>query len=479
MTREKGGQVDVELVEHEAPGHAATQRAGRPRRARRSRLVVVAAAVLAVGAVVATNVAQVRADAALRERLVGLPGVVAASLATPLEEAWSLEGAVPVTHHGEVLVVQDDDGRLQGLDAVTGRAVWMGPAAQEARRCEPLASLGGLGFLGGGTATGTDAVLCRNPGVDTLVTVLDVGSGRELARVRAPVALRAWERWDDVLLLRWDDDDRVHVLAWDLAAGAERWRWTSEAMTDVERDGFTTTWRPGGHVELSTWTAVGEDAVDARPLGRLDLATGELHEADDAPPFPTSSWGLADGWQVSVRARAEDGFPAVVLEDPAGQVVLERAGWPWSAQVDDRSVLPVLLVGGESGALEAVDPATGEVRWTRDDAFGAIGLVRLEGVLVLAETGDDGVTTQAVALDTRTGAERWRAPLGATGTGVVLIDGRRMGVVREGEDGQALVAVDLRSGEELWTWPLRRGQGVAAMAGQVVLTDGLRTAVLR
>ena len=119
--------------------------------------------------------------------------------------------------------------------------------------------------------------------------------------------------------------------------------------------------------------------------------------------------------------------------------------------------------------LVGLDATDGQVRWRAPGAPTGVE-ARVDGVLVTADR------SRVVALDLRTGAELWQAV--PYGTGAVS-DGGTVATVERIDGVSRLVARDLRTGAELWRraagrelWPdvtTYRGDTLVAVRHDLVL----------
>lgn len=151
-------------------------------------------------------------------------------------------------------------------------------------------------------------------------------------------------------------------------------------------------------------------------------------------------------------------------------------------------VTPLTAAGGNVGYVIATDAATGTERW-RTKLFDSSGAAYPEvspaaiadgllfvGVSIVRQAeppsarsgGGRGVSVPAgalVALDSRTGVERWRAATGRSGSSApAVIDG----VVYVGAEDGSVHALDAASGRERWRWPFETPRGDRPRLGGVI-----------
>jgi hypothetical protein len=241
-------------------------------------------------------------------------------------------------------------------------------------------------------------------------------------------------------------------------------RWSAdgavaETVTD-ETDGFSWVLGPG-------WAWFDTCGVNAS----IDLGTGAILRSVD--PFDPST----GGWDPGIVA-VDGGGHAARLPYPAtseaatavetyrvwredGTVVGDVVGPLATPTVTDGSRPQVLLTMGLSG-LAAFDPGDAAPLWTLDGT-GGWPVARTEHVLVV----QDGFSY--IAVDPRTGRERWTVPMvsptpGDFGNQPYLVaaftDGRRLMLVEVrdgglvGEDGTSplvMRALDLSTGATVWS----------------------------
>lgn len=181
---------------------------------------------------------------------------------------------------------------------------------------------------------------------------------------------------------------------------------------------------------------------------------------------------VGDDRIVASRVDSADGLRTLVLDASSGDEVwrspLERLeGW----LVDPPLVLRERDLDGNV-VLTRVDIETGEVVWRAQDiAFGArlpplteVGLPERDSPVVAI--GDGGI----VALDADDGSRLWAAPLPDDAAAVFGVWDLELVLVcrPDGAGGVSMVALDHRSGDERWRLDPAPGGLVAATAGALV-----------
>lgn len=338
------------------------------------------------------------------------------------------------------------DERVVAVDSRSGAVTWYSDGGADG-----VISCGGshddlLVCLGRrGTETATDVQL-RDPATGAVVRTLGPG-GHGMAVVG-----------DAVLVFDGDDTD-VHLRIIDLTTGAVRHESTLAGAARVDEPiGEGVIWweRAGSLVLVHGYGyTLAVDVADGSVLGQ-SLAT--LHAV------------RADGW---VAGTAADGSPHAVgpqgqdLPLPGPTVVPPVV---WAPRVG--SVVPLLAgsspVDGEADRVSAVDPVSGRTLWSVPDVWAADGVVGDTALL----RGEDLL----LAVDVRTGAERWRKEVTSQ---IVGFDGDRV-VVAAGTGPRRVVALDLEDGGEAWAKTLAAEQVVQQIDGTLVLVgaDGSLSALL-
>ncbi|MCK1796735.1 PQQ-binding-like beta-propeller repeat protein [Streptomyces sp. XM4193] len=206
----------------------------------------------------------------------------------------------------------------------------------------------------------------------------------------------------------------------------------------------------------------------------LDVATGKRR-------FKTNEVA----WSMAVsggRVHASDGPSLFALNAKDGSERWKVAvdGWVYSLHVD----MGTVLTGTRGGGVQAWESATGELLWTiagaqTDFETPDAGPLVRGGVAYVCADG------QLYALEARTGAERWRYPVGdssATGGAPVRLVPAEDGTVYVCA-GSRVLCLDGASGAERWRFdapaaflsPPELAPGAAVSGGGVYVVDYLGT----
>ncbi|KQY20387.1 hypothetical protein ASD16_21160 [Cellulomonas sp. Root485] len=420
------GMAAVELVERDdepaRPGDAEPRR----RSWRRLLVPVLVAAVALVGVQVVVELRDRAAVAALAD----VPGVV-----RPVDEdvriLWTLDPGtrwVPWSElPGGILVglqrASDESQALVAVDELTGERRWTTPlvgAHVVERTDEGFDQVGGCVLEPGATEhvvclvtdtylgfRQTENVLVPSP-LSRLV-VADVADGSVVADREVPGAVAFTALPGAVAVGVPRPGGALVVTATDLLTGQERWQ-SVVPSAGAEPD-------EGGFVDRSTTLLRTDDGLAVVTAGRritlLDGDGGPARTVVDA-----SNGFTADARLGIVAAFSQDdegqetttivgGGPDLVLPGRLGQV-----------SADDGSLSDLVLAAGSR--LRAYDRSTGDELW--DVGHGLSGAAVVARGRVYLST-PDGV----VAVDGRTGAELWRAPVLTGRTmGDLVTDGRHL-----------------------------------------------------
>ncbi|EYR63478.1 hypothetical protein N866_20300, partial [Actinotalea ferrariae CF5-4] len=423
---------------------------------------------------------QARQQAVVAAALEASPGLLRPVHAAP-SELWHLPGTwVAGTGERDVLVATPD-GLLQGVEPETGRVRWGvdGPPPGGSSWCTVLhRTPDGTGITR--TATGTRPAalaLCEEgtwaAGLDgsrirlTLARTLDPATGAVLAERALGGGLLVSDVVDgDLLHASADQAGFVSVARWDPWTGEPRWAFRSDRrITDRRSNGVQV------HHGAGTLSFVGSSTLT------LDLGSGrQVDRPGDTPPADAVVGYLADG--AAVLAGARDGGTTTRVLAPDGTLRYTTEGAPLLPSLRVGSAAGVLLVRATDGGVRAVEAATGAPLW-RERPSGR-GPDRAADLSVLAEVDATVVLTDAVeawGVDLRTGRPAWRHALADVARLQPLTDGAVVVLpVQDGTPSGSLLAVEVRSGAELWRTPLAPGtKGVRPAHGLLLVEseDGI------
>lgn len=459
---------DVELVDDDGltPAPAPTPGDDTDRR-RGSRTALLVGAGLVVALVAAGVVGQAlvdRRDQAVVDTVAAHP-LGLRLLDHPPEVLWEV-GSTARFQVGEVRTADDllvgvdhtDTGpvAVHALDAATGREVWRTELVDGTTRPEPELERPG-DMLAPWTDSGrclappgrTDVVACsvhdgsmvwttdgtRDVPPSTVRTVvLDTTDGTvltDLADVTGDLTdTLSFAFLGDLLVLALPGDDGAEVVAV-RTDGEEVWRRTLDGWDDtVFVDGT------GAGVVLVRST---DEALLVDDEGRT-VRTVPMRPAEGLWAAPT----LPDVLLIDNGDDEGRGTSVTVLR-PDGDVTVE--GYPVSATVDDGSVPGLLLTSLDGSAGIAAWDADGDRLWTAEKLSGWNALV-VDGLVVTESEGT------LVALDARTGEERWRV---SRVSALPMTDGRHVVVLTHEGLETSVVAYDLHSGDEVWRVPAPDG----------------------
>ena len=449
------GVVAVELLEGDdafaPPSDFEDDAAAGPDAARARRLRWVGLAVVAVllGTIVTATVIDGRRDAARRAALAEL-GWVLPALNGPLEEVWRASGGWVITETAGVLVVQEvTSNAVRALEANTGAVLWErdgGPG----EFCSPIYDYWSSDPVRNPSA---DTLVCfttsnwvgdgpPEPGATVTLVAVDVATGAELRPLVNDGALLAQDSvGDDLLVTFLDSDAAISVVRWDPRAGEV---WSHRSAPGALADGVL--WGPE-----SGWAyGLSEDVLYLTDDLALDVDTGREVPADASDPeadFAGYVQELADGGRVEWRWDDEGSFARGRVLSPDGSLRFEVGGRPWSPWTTDGSVAEPILTVGTDGEAVAVDPITGDELWSVPGMRDSWPAYLLDGILVIV-----GPTTVA-ALDARDGTVLWSIDTRWAANQAAPTDGDVVLVQVSERPGAAILAVDLRTGVEVWRIP--------------------------
>lgn len=462
---------------------------GDPARAwvrRHWRWIVPATAVVVAALVVTQGAVDARERGRLA-RLAAVPGVLApvdrrlsalwhadAALGTAIQAGTEIDGRLLAVVDGE-----DQSLAVVALDARTGRQLWRTAVPRPARLAGPDDQVQQLYSYCSTAPHGTGQVaLCGATEQAQVVTqqppsslwVVDPATGAVLARRTVPGPAAYTLAGPDLVVataLAGTGRTRAwQIVASDLVTGAQRWTFTTPAISITSPYGQT------GSAPDEAWSTPGLGPTpDGGVLVSSDRhvwelsSTGSVERSLDLPQY---SW--VDTLRGGLLITSVYG-PAVARR--SGEIVLRDGtriptddGSAYLS-VDDGSAPDIALTttAGDAGltGVQGRLVSTGAVRWSHDGAIQA-GLL-LGGRLYLAQA--DGV----VALDARSGRELWRVE---TDYSVQQIGTDGSAVVVPGPSGR-LTALSLGSGRTLWTQSLGddiAGPGNPSWTVQQLEVDG-------
>ncbi|GAA3298627.1 hypothetical protein GCM10020295_34670 [Streptomyces cinereospinus] len=237
------------------------------------------------------------------------------------------------------------------------------------------------------------------------------------------------------------------------------------AAPDVPAEG-----RPG---RRRWWAVAAGAAALAVAAGVLVSAgTGEPRAADGPPQAQRFR-----AWDVELTARGAEasGMPqcaygsgtlyctrpgvlAAAVDPLDGEMLWARAG---AGRTTDGNVQPPVLAGGllhvvseGSRRLTALDPATGETRWSLDIAPYDGRIAHVGGVVLV--TGADSTVT---ALDAATGERKWRHRIAGLTEPVFQSYGGRVAYAVDADGtGTRVTAMDPETGDARWQRRLAGGR---------------------
>jgi outer membrane protein assembly factor BamB len=232
------------------------------------------------------------------------------------------------------------------------------------------------------------------------------------------------------------------------------------------------------------------------PVRSLEVGPQERGGVGVDPQRGLAFVGTRDGWLHAFRAdgsilwelRAGGAFgPPVVDGDTvyagsadgnlyAVAIPTGKPRWSYAAK-EDLSTRPavakgLVIVASLQDTVFAVDTATGAWKWhhRRERKGEGLTILGAASVQVAGDTAFAGYSDGFVAaLDVATGAARWERRVGPSGThsdvdSLALEDDRLYAAAYSG----AVVALDARTGQDLWSFPAPGASQVAVAGGVVV-----------
>ena len=181
------------------------------------------------------------------------------------------------------------------------------------------------------------------------------------------------------------------------------------------------------------------------------LAPGMARAADDLPPLADVPLFRGDDRRSAVHPG-----PGPVSEPQLA----------WAVELDSETTSFPILVGGllivgtADGHLVALDARTGEERWRATGGGRFAGApAAAAGIVVAADS------TSIRAFDAATGAERWQRDVVSENARIEIVDG----VAYVGTIDGAVKGLDLQTGAESWSW-----QGDPGLSVRVdIVADGV------
>lgn len=174
--------------------------------------------------------------------------------------------------------------------------------------------------------------------------------------------------------------------------------------------------------------------ISGATLTALALLPATLRAGEAAHPWP-----VAGGTPEHAASAPGPAPPYRVV----WEVDLEEGAAPIAGPVLSAEAL---VIPGRREVV-ALDPATGEERWSVERAPGAAGPAALaQGLAVFTEGSGDEAAAVAVSLDD--GEEAWRASIDGTAPGGVTVAD---GSAYLGTNGGTVYALDVEDGDERWT----------------------------
>ena len=154
-----------------------------------------------------------------------------------------------------------------------------------------------------------------------------------------------------------------------------------------------------------------------------------------------------------VAATSETELALFDRADGARVATVPFAGPGPAAVLPAPGVGPLVVAGSETGAVVAVDAASGAVLWSANNP-GAVTVAPrgAAGTVVMSWHDDTGATVRA--FDARTGTLRWEVPAGVMAGPPTLASGTVIFTAGEGVHVARVRALDLLTGQLRWETPL-------------------------
>lgn len=481
LVRRKGASADVvpvEMLDDDGPSGdgdawvALPNRSDDRVRGRRGFTVVGIAILLVLGVTVAVvNLVEGRQATALRAALADAPGFLS-PLGDGLTRLWSIPDARPLVAVGDLILLEH--GGLEAVDSTSGEVRWSRPM--------PRAGLNDC--LAADLADAPDVFMCVGPAIaavgrghaSVIARVLDASSGAELVHLRQPgVLVEAKVLDDDAVSVLYQSDGTLVVIRWDLASGAEVWRYDSPAPVgsgDVAELQFLH-W---GTRELGfgagQWLAIDlESGLETTQV----VDPGALHWTESVP----LAGGSAATWRAGLHyvpsgvGPSGEPFADGVVLGPDGSRRFDLPAPAWQSALDDGSVPGVLLLmtNGPMPELQGIDSVTGEPLWTADSLMVQEPLARIDGVALVR----DG--SAVIAIRISDGRELWRIVTEQVHGYQALTDGELVLLARRDDAGKFIAAHRLDDGTEVWREALPAGLVLTPLAGRLLVVGSDVTAM--
>jgi outer membrane protein assembly factor BamB len=435
------------------------------------------------------------------ERLMVAPGGVL-SLAEAPREAWSTgTESADATAYMPGLVVVRRGTVLHGMDAGTGAERWRVPVGGDPR-CgvagevvDPLVCWSGPNAAPRVTVVHTDGSSTTRALPADVVWAAGTADG-ELATL-TPIGPKPPDNQVAVagdgttILGTLQTGQDVVVRLEDAATGAQRWQQTVpfHSVTDPWTCGSISP-DPSGGQPIYTYTASPPTLSVAPGLIQVDGCGVRAAFTPDGTPTADgghSAWWIAEPYVdggVLEQVGGYQGAPsaASVLHSPSGKVAMIYGAQVLNPWATDGTPSDLVLTGSPGMALTAIS-TDGVVHWKSAHTYGAL-LVRTASVALLTRASG-GIA----AVDLRTGEELWSrldlpAPDSTVPPRAAFTDGRFVALAVDTNDGNAqaasgdttvttteLIALDLATGATQWTTTLPAGgSSLVAVQGHIVDT---------
>lgn len=263
------------------------------------------------------------------------------------------------------------------------------------------------------------------------LVVVDPKDGRVLAEHQLGAELSTLEAVlrGGLTVIATSSAGRPEVVAVDAASGAERWRAAVPAAGGLGGFGAVGFGDLVAVIGFTALDVLGADGVVHRSVSLTSYA-GAMPRSDGRLLLPQEARTLVVGPDhdvqldgTAVGLPSDDGsLPGLTLVSSAGTMRAYDADGHQRWELAGASRAGVVVLAGtvyvtRDGGVTAVDGSTGTVRW-RTDLRGPLLTPLTDGRVLLVAVGAD-----LAALDLRTGAVLWRAPLPSGHTDVMAFGG--------------------------------------------------------